>query len=392
MAASVTSFSDLFQQSAEKAELIKITLGNKRNKEAELKNVFIKPVALKTGNKFSFVYRYNTKDITKNLGAAEAIAAITTLLANEFYNADLFTVTNDYHLLQNTNNTVKITTTPSTLSVKNNAQQHDKQKQRLVAASGNIYLHQLGITTGEGLVKKDMQDKYKQINRYIEILDGIVKGLAFDQQLTVVDMGSGKGYLTFALYDYLTNKLNLQPSVYGVEMRQELVDTCTKIAAAAQFDKLHFNTDTIAASVLPAMDILIALHACDTATDDAIFKGIQSNAKVIICAPCCHKEIRRQMKPDNVLATVTKHGILLERQAEIVTDSLRALLMEAAGYSTKVFEFIATEHTPKNVLIVGTKINNNRQQESLQKVAALKALFNIKTQHLETLLFPVLNV
>jgi hypothetical protein len=134
--------------------------------------------------------------------------------------------------------------------------------------------------------------------------------------------------------------------------------------------------------------MLIALHACDTATDDAIYKGIQANAKVIICAPCCHKQIRKQMAPQNELKNITKHGILLERQAEIVTDTIRSLILEAYGYKTKVFEFIATEHTPKNVLIVGTKSEKNEaaKKESLDKVSGLKNLFNIKTHYLETLL------
>ena len=129
------------------------------------------------------------------------------------------------------------------------------------------------------------------------------------------------------------------------------------------------------------------MSACDTATDDAIYKGIQANAKVIICAPCCHKQIRKQMAPDNELKNITKHGILLERQAEIVTDTIRSLILEAHGYKTKVFEFIATEHTPKNVLIVGTKSEKTEaaKKESLDKVSGLKNLFNIKTHYLETL-------
>ena len=133
---------------------------------------------------------------------------------------------------------------------------------------------------------------------------------------------------------------------------------------------------------------LIALHACDTATDDAIYKGIKANAKIIICAPCCHKQIRKQMAPENALKSITRHGILLERQAEMVTDAIRALLLEAHGYKTKVFDFIATEHTPKNVMIVAVKSDKAvaNPQEYLDKVQELKQLFNIKTHYLETIL------
>jgi SAM-dependent methyltransferase len=246
----------------------------------------------------------------------------------------------------------------------------------------------LGLVTAEGLVKKDMQDKYKQINRYVEIIEGIIKDIKLPDNFTVADMGSGKGYLTFALYDYLHNKLNKQATVTGIELRKELVDKCNGIAAKSGFTDLHFKEGSIEASSLPSVDMLIALHACDTATDEAIYKGIQADASVIICAPCCHKQIRKQMDPDNALQSITKHGILLERQAEMVTDAIRALILEAFGYKTKVFDFISTEHTPKNVLIVGTKRMNekNEKEKNLEKVTALKAMFNIEQHYLEKLM------
>jgi len=220
-----------------------------------------------------------------------------------------------------------------------------------------VYLKELGITNAEGVVKKDMQDKFKQINRYVEIIEGIIKDVQFEKNITVADMGSGKGYLTFALYDYLTNTLKREATIVGVEMREVLVNKCNHIVTNCHYKNLKFEKGTIQDAALPALDMLIALHACDTATDDAIYKGIQANAKVIICAPCCHKQIR-------------------------------ALILEAHGYKTKVFEFIATEHTPKNVLIVGSKISSRTEaekQENLQKVAGLKKLFNIKQHYLETL-------
>jgi hypothetical protein len=388
MAAQLDSFIQFLQSATNKKELVKLTLGAKRNKEAELKNVFIKLVTLKSGDKLSFVYRYPTNDITKNFDIKEGIAETKKMLGNDFYNADLFTSANHHQLLQHNNGSAKLVTKAVSLAEKAGPQQHDKEKERIVKANNNIYLRQLGITTGDGLVKKEMQDKYKQINRYVEIVDGILKDLDFSNRISVVDMGSGKGYLTFALYDYLTNTLKLQTNMLGVEMREDLINTCNRIAAASKFDQLHFEKGTIADIVLPSTDMLIALHACDTATDDAIFKGINANAKVIICAPCCHKQIRKQMKPDNVLNTITKHGILLERQAEMVTDAIRALLLEATGYKTRVFDFIATEHTPKNVMIVGIKNETTsvNKEAYLEKVKALKGMFNIEEHYLEKLL------
>jgi hypothetical protein len=379
MKASIDKFSEYIQKAIDTNELVKLTLGGKRQKESDLKNIFIKPVLLKDGKRLSFVYRHNTKDITKNFTAIEAISAISRHLQEDFFNADLFTVIADYQLLQQ-NGKVKLTQKQASHSSAA-AVQHDKQKQRIIQTKNKLYLHQLGITSAEGMVKKDMQDKYKQINRYVEIIEGIIKDIDFGKSISVADMGSGKGYLTFALYDYLANILRLKVAVSGIEMRDDLVNTCNRIAGASHFNQLHFTKGTIAGTELKSVDMLIALHACDTATDDAIYKGIQANAKVIVAAPCCHKQIRKQMKPTNALSSVTRHGILLERQAEMVTDTIRALL-----YKTKVFEFIGTEHTPKNVMIVGVKSNHAFREESIEKVKALKEMFNIQEHYLEKLL------
>ncbi len=372
--------------SIQNQSFIKITLGNKREKSAILNNVFIKPVHLKNCVKLSFVYRYQTKDITKNFDVKEGINLIEKLLLHEFYNADVFTVLTDIHFTIQKNESIKIIKKAPTSNLKATNNQHDKEKNRIIKTVDSIYLKELGITTSEGLVKKDMQDKYKQINRYIEIIEGIIKNLNFSKNIEVVDMGCGKGYLTFALYDYIKNNLKLSANITGIELREDLVTICNKIALAANFEHLIFKADTIQNALLSNTDILIALHACDTATDEAIYSGIKVKAKVIICAPCCHKQIRKQIAPENELLSIVKHGILLERQAEITTDAIRALLMEAHGYKTKVFEFIATEHTPKNVLIVGILNEKKDNNVFLEKVAALKNLFGIKTHHLETLL------
>lgn len=388
MPSDLNNFLQLLLNSVNKQTFIKITLGNKKEKSADLKNVFVKPVLVKNVIKLSFVYRYPTKDITKNFDPKEGSILISKMLEDEFYNADLFTTENDFHLSIQKNNTVKTITRTATLTTKVNLSNHDKEKFRIIKTVDNIYLKELGVTTAQGIVKKDMQDKFKQINRYVEIIEGVIKDLQFKNNIQVVDMGSGKGYLTFALYDYLVNKLFLSATVTGIELREELVKKCNRIASDAHFTNLAFKDGTIESVILSDIDILIALHACDTATDDAIYRGIKANSKVIICAPCCHKQIRKQMNPVNELKSITKHGILLERQAEITTDAIRALLLEAHGYKTKVFEFIATEHTPKNVLIVAIKLDKKiePQKISLDKVVALKNLFGIQTHYLETLL------
>lgn len=382
------SFLNTISENFNRHELIKISLGNKRDKSAELKNIFIKPVTIKNKLKLAFTYRHNTNDSFKNYDIEEALILLEKMLQADFYNADMFTSKQDIYFSINKDGVAKLITKPASLSVKPGALQHDRQKQRLVEAVNASWMKELGITTAEGQVKKDMHDKYKQINHYVDIINGILKDIHFDKAITVADMGSGKGYLTFALYDYLQNVVKQKATVYGIELRDDLVNKCNNIAKLVGFDGLQFKKGSIQDAELPSLDMLIALHACDTATDDAIYKGIKANAKLIICAPCCHKQIRKQMAPDNELKNITKHGILLERQAEMVTDAIRALLLEANGYKTRVFDFIATEHTPKNVMIVAIKADEpiTNKPQYLDKVDGLKKLFNIKAHYLETLL------
>ncbi len=387
MSLTIPSFIQQIQTGISQQSFIKMVIGNKRNKADEVKNIAIKLIAFKEENKLSFVYRYPTNEITKNYPVAEGLQLMINLLEHDFFNADVFTTNADHYFSINEKGVIKMVTKPASLSSTATLQSHDKPKHRNILPCNNVYLHALGITTAAGDIKKDKQDKYRQINHYIEIIDGIIKDLSFDHAPTIVDMGSGKGYLTFALYDYLQNKLPAPAIVKGIELREGLVQQCNAIATEAGFKQLRFETGSIAHAVLGEIDMLIALHACDTATDDAIYKGIQANAKVIVCAPCCHKQIRRQMKPANALASITKHGILLERQAEIVTDSIRAMILEMHGYKTKVFEFISTEHTPKNVLIVGIKSEtDNKKTDQLQEnINELKAFFNIDEHYLEKL-------
>lgn len=386
MVTALNNFIEKISESYKRHELVKITLGNKKNPASTLKNVLIKPVVIKKTNMLAFTYRHNTQDIFKNYDCKEAMTVLEQLLQTDFNNADAFTSTNDYQLSSSQPDIFKLKTKVASLAVTTDLQ-HDRKK-IFKADSKAPYLHHLGVTTNDGTVKKDMQDKYRQINHYIEIIDGIIKHHIEGNSLSVADMGSGKGYLTFALYDFLTYNKEVKATVYGVEMRDDLVTKCNSIAKSSGYKNLHFIKGTIQEAVTPATDMLIALHACDTATDDAIYQGIKNDAAIIVVAPCCHKQIRKQIAPQNVLNTITQHGILLERQAEMVTDTIRALLLEAYGYKTKVFDFISTEHTPKNVMIaaVKSKVDTIDKDALLKKVKELKQLFNIQYHYLEKLL------
>jgi hypothetical protein len=196
-------------------------------------------------------------------------------------------------------------------------------------------------------------------------------------------MGCGKGYLTFAAYEILGRAGFGPATVRGIEARGELVELCNRVAAENRFDRLRFEAGTIEGASLERADVLVALHACDTATDDAIAKGIQAGASLILVSPCCHQELRPQLRPPPVLADALKHGILRERQAEFVTDALRAALLEWAGYDAKVFEFIATEHTAKNLMIAGVNRGRSARRDELERrVKNLAAFYGIRSQWL----------
>ncbi|MBP6430327.1 MAG: SAM-dependent methyltransferase [Ferruginibacter sp.] len=363
---------------------VSITLGNYKGTVNDFKNIYIKKTILKGEEKLSFTYRYKTKDIVKNYSIKDGAIEIENELNNGFKFATLFTTEFDLLLeeKQGVFTSKKIKASKNILP----SLQHDNKKNHLITTKEKAYLTALRITDNNGNVFKAAQDKYKQINHYIEILSSLLKELPKKEVLNVVDMGSGKGYLTFALYDYLTHMLHVNTKITGVEFRKDLVTLCNSIAQKSNFTNLHFEEGSIEKYNATNINVLIALHACDTATDDAIAKGIKANANLIVVAPCCHKQIRKEItksKTQNDVSFITQHGIFLERQAEMVTDAIRAMIMEYHGYKTKVFEFITDAHTHKNIMIVGEKTNKPKDDTILQKIKNAKDFFGIKEHYLE---------
>lgn len=382
---------DTIQQSLQDNSFVKMALGNYKGTEVDLKGIQARKILIKKEPYLSFTYQYKTKDIVKNYSFDEVVDQLEKLISeNEFRHVRLHTLDFDLLLDFEPKGTWKLKKTkPSITELPSLA--HDKQKQRKIASTGKPYLHELKITDKEGKVFKATQNKYRQINHYIEILSSLLEKLPARDITKVVDMGSGKGYLTFALYDYLNNELKRPAHVVGVEYRKDLVDLCNQVAKDSGFRHLEFVQGEIDQYEDKDINVLIALHACDTATDDAIFKGISNDADLIVVAPCCHKQIRREIekhKTHNDLDFLLRHGIFLERQAEMVTDGIRALILEYFGYATKVFEFISDAHTPKNVLVVGLKNPNANidKEEILKKIKTTKSFFGIEYHHLERLM------
>ncbi|MDB5588671.1 MAG: SAM-dependent methyltransferase [Devosia sp.] len=368
--------------------LVKLKLAGYHGGEVDLKSIDVKKIVVKGGDKFSFTFHYKTRDIIKNLIQPEAIGALRTALTAEFRSAQLATTGFDMSFERN-GDKVRLKRT-DVAGREAPSGDHDRAKNRMIDAGKKPYLHALKITGADGNVLNGSQDKFRQINKMVEIFAPLIQAIPGDVP-RIVDMGAGKGYLTFALYDYLVNVAKRPVEMVGVEYRAELVELCNDIARQSGFDGLRFEQGSIIDYDASGADAVIALHACDTATDDAIFKGISSGASLITVAPCCHKQIRRQMEshpqPASMLDFLLRHGTFMERQAEMVTDGLRAMLLEQHGYKTKVFEFISDAHTPKNVLIVAEKQNKPADAKTVaDKIAATKAFFGIDYHHLERLL------
>ncbi len=379
------TFMEVLAKSVAARTFVKLTLGKYRGSEAGLKNIYVRLVEVKKREHLSFLTRYQTRDIVKNHLIPDALETLRVLLGESFLSGHLFTLEGDFQIEFNRKREARLLSRAATFNETPPATL-EKSKRRHIELTGNVYLRALGVTNERDEIREKMGDKFRQINKFVEIVSGLFADstMADKSEISIVDMGSGKGYLTFAIYDYFNRILKIKARVTGVEAREELVRLCNDIAQRAAFDQLSFRTGHIESFEVDAADILIALHACDTATDDAIYKGIAANASIIITAPCCHHELRPQIKAPAALRSVLKHGIFLERQAEMLTDAIRALLLEEAGYATKVFEFISTEHTAKNTMIVGVKREGRSDgKASADKIRELKIFYGVEEQRLE---------
>ena len=387
MSDAIDDFVSETRQSLDSNSFIKLTLSNYKGQEQHLQKVAGRVIDVKRGPELSFQFHFDTRQIVKNYPFAEAASEVRRLIDSGFRNAHLFTTANDFQLTVGKRSSRLQKGKPS-FAVKPSTE-HDRSKTSQIDP-GAYYLKALGITSDDGSVRAQQRDKWRQINKYVEILGGLFdqSSLRDRKELKIVDMGSGKGYLTVAAYDYFANVRQLRVAMTGVDTKQELVDLCNQVANAAGFDGLRFVHGAIEGFEVGRADVLLALHACDTATDDALFKGINADAEIIVAAPCCHKELRRQIKPPEALRSVLKHGTLIEREAELLTDGLRAMLLEQKGYSTKVFEFVPTQHTPKNTMIVAVR-NDSGGRNSARiraEIEELKGIYGIKEQRLENLL------
>jgi Methyltransferase domain len=386
-------FLALLAGSLAQGRFVKLVLARYKGAEEKLDQLVLRQVMLRDVPCLSLVYRYPTRDVTKNLPAEEGLKVIDKLLGSDFRNAHLLTNTEDIQLSISQRGQCTLRRSAgahgeAAPQPQPKPQPHDREKQRFVELD-RPFLAALGVTDAQHRLIPAMARKWKQINKFVEVFSHALAAspLAQASEIRVADFGSGKGYLTFAVHDHLRYTLKLNAQVTGVELRQDMVTLCNGVVAALGIEGLAFEQGDIGRHAPQAIDVMIALHACDTATDHAIHKGIRAGAAIILCSPCCHKQVRPQLLSPHPLRPILQHGIHLGQEAEMLTDGLRALLLESRGYQTQVFEFISLEHTHKNKMILAVKrAAPGPAVEVLAQIDEIKRFYGIREQCLETLL------
>ena len=394
-------FLQRLQHSLADASFVRLTLGrpiSSDGQDATLEKLLARRLLLRGGEHLSLVWRHRSKDITKNLPLDEAVALLVSLIGTSFGHAHLVTRGHDIQLAMGKKGQWglrigKLAAAPAAAEVDAAAVAHDRPKQHALPLD-LPFLAELGVTDGQGRLVPAMARKWRQINKFVEVLGHAIAQSPLATRdaalpVRVLDFGAGKGYLTFAVQHLLQHSGRL-PDITGVEQREDLTTLCNSAAARLGLAGLHFATGDVRSHAAGTIDIMIALHACDIATDVAMHRGVRSGAAIILCSPCCHQQLRPQMSAPPLLAPMLRHGIHMAEQAEMLTDALRALLLQAEGYEAQVFEFISPEHTGKNKMVLAVKraaaLPAAQRQALRAQVTALKAHYGVREQCLESLL------
>lgn len=366
----------LFERIQQK-KLVSATISQPRKKSDTLKRVKLKPVEIKGQYHIQLEYQYERILKHENV-LLENVHAFLEVLFQKF---------RQFHG-QFTDSTIQIQLSKKNKvfwkeekmeSIKEVSLAHNRKKNYLLEESTPYpFLVRLGVQTPEGKVKKQKYDKFRQINRFLEFIDDSLDYLPKDRQIRILDFGSGKSYLTFALYHYLKIEKGLDIKVTGLDLKKEVIEECNKIAEDLHYDHLEFLVGDINDyHDETSVDMVVTLHACDVATDMALARAVKWGAKVILSVPCCQHELNRQLNAPQ-LEIMTQHGLIKERFAALATDSIRAELLKLVGYEVQLMEFIDLEHTPKNILIRAYKTGRKANKKELERYRAFVEFLSAK--------------
>jgi hypothetical protein len=342
-----------------------------------------RPIDVRGERRLQWTSHFPRRETHNNLTTAESHAFAAEQFPAAYRHAHLFTTEADYTLRASRRGDIAVTsaqpskaTPPAT---------HDRQKQYLIPEGVHCpFLAAIGVMTADGAVRAKARHKFRQINRFLEFVEDIYSELPAEGTLRVIDFGCGKSYLTFAVHHLLTNVHGRDVDIVGLDREESVIRTCRDVTAHLGLAGLRFEVGDIAGfDAAGRVHLAISLHACDTATDDALAQAVRWEADVILAAPCCQHELAAKMRSD-ALSLLTTHGILKERLAALATDALRACALEIAGYRTQVIEFIDLEHTPKNVLIRAVRRDSPTPDELMRmRFERLKRELGVESIHLE---------
>lgn len=382
-------FLERFSGSVRDGTFIRAALSGPVDPKTDAEKILLRLITLRGQPSLSLTLRFARRDETRNLSLEESELWLRDQLVTRYRNAQLGTTQRDWQLIGSG--------TPKCRLVGHAAAQsdapdraHDRTKPGILDARAHDWLAGLAVVDAAGKPRLSMSDKLRQIDRYLEILSHLVKDAAWPagQALRIADMGSGKGYLTFGIWHWLHRVEGRSVRVSGVESRPELVRNSNTLAHSIGATGLEFREGSIADIPVDDLDILVALHACNTATDEAILRGISAGARLIVVAPCCHQDLRPRLVADpEPLGPILRHGLFKERFAEWLTDGLRSLYLEGAGYQVKAIEFVSSEHTGKNLMLAAVRSGETGFRPQIRaQIGELKRFFGLGEHPLDGLL------
>lgn len=382
-----TKLQSLIEGLLEERNLLQAILSSPRNKNSA-KKITIRPVMIKKNVVYQLSHQYEQKVIHENIATNKFLQTMMKWIPS-YKQAFFYASTENYHVLLNKANEATILRKPSSPKPLKRLT-HNRPKNYLLEEGKPIpFLIELGVMSSSGKIFPDKRDKFRQINRFLEMIDDIIPHLTKkpfgnsqietgSKQLQIVDFGCGKAYLTFALYHYLHVEKKYNVMITGLDLKADVVSFCQKVADKLQFSQLRFLQGDISDySTKEPVDMVVCLHACDTATDAALEKAVRWKATVILAVPCCQHELFKQIKCESLNPLLT-HGILKERFSSLATDAARSQILEILGYKTQILEFIEMEHTPKNLLIRAIRHTHPKNRSKLIKIYHdFKELLNI---------------
>ncbi len=364
---------ELLQQSLN-IDFLSAVLSNPKEKDG-IKKVKVRPVLKKDKLLFQCETFKNNQAFHENYEAEKAAEVLDEYM-EQFKQLQLETKALRYTVLVSKKGKVTIQKKQQSGCVKEVDLSHNRTKKYILQEGIAVpFLQDLGVMTAEGKIVRTKFDKFRQINRFLEFIEDILQELPKDREVTILDFGCGKSYLTFAMYYYLHELKQYDVRIIGLDLKKDVIRHCNELSEKYGYEKLKFLEGNIADYTgVDEVDMVVTLHACNTATDFALDKAVGWNAKVILSVPCCQHELNEQMK-NETLAPVFKYGLIKERIAALVTDALRAEYLENCGYDAQILEFIDMEHTPKNILIRAVK--TGKPKENMEQIRACEAFLNI---------------